>query len=118
VAPRELTPEDDGWWRPRESRLLGKADLAGEAGAIAVEVAAWQADDPQEARSLRMSVGFLPRAEIVLAAAVNGDEDHRLLAHLAIALARRHNGLNDLCGPVPTPVPPGVPVLEPTAGQY
>jgi hypothetical protein len=65
---------------------------------ITVEVGAPEYDDPDEAAHLKRALGYLPGTEIVLSAALNGPEDHRLLARLAIVIARRYDGRIDLDG--------------------
>jgi hypothetical protein len=105
-----LTPDTDGdWWLLREpSRLDMESPL--QTGVMLVEPTAYEGDD--EAACLDRALGFSAGIEVVLAAAVNGKDDHRFLAHLAVAIARRYGGLIDLGGLLPVPPPPGVSALE------
>jgi hypothetical protein len=85
-----LTPAgDDGWRTPSGG------------GPITVDVGARESEDADEATGLRRALGYLPGTEIVLAAAVNGPDDHRFLAELAVATARRYDGVIDLDGLLP-----------------
>ncbi|GIF22544.1 hypothetical protein BJ973_002868 [Actinoplanes tereljensis] len=105
-----LTPDIDGdWWLLREPHRLDMESPL-RTGSMLVEPTAYEGDDADEAASLERALGFRPGIEVVLAAAVNGKDDHRFLAHLAVAIARRYGGLIDLGGLLPVPPPPGVSV--------
>ena len=85
----------DDWWVLREPHR--------PAGPMLIEVVGHQDDDAEDAACLTRAAGFSPVTEIVLAAAVNGEDDHRLLAELAVATARRYGGLISLDGLLPVP---------------
>ncbi|GAA4264352.1 DUF6368 family protein [Dactylosporangium darangshiense] len=107
-----LTNDIDDWWLLREPSEVGWQTASLATGPMLVEPGAWDPEDPDEAVHLASAVGFLPGAEVVLASATNGVDDHRFLAHLAVAVAQRHRGLIDLTGPLPVPPPAGVNALE------
>jgi hypothetical protein len=107
-----LSPDRDNWWVLREPRNLDKTEPSPQTGPMLVKPDAYECDDADEAARLTRAAGFLPITEIVLAAAVNGKDDHRFLAQLAVAIARRYGGLIDLDGALPVPPPAGVSVLS------
>lgn len=102
-----LTAEgDSGWWMLQEP---GRLDMesALQTGSMLVEPTPYQSDDADEAAWLSNALGFLPGTGVVLAAAVNGKDDHRFLAHLGALL--------------PVPPPAGIsalPALESGAGHH
>jgi Family of unknown function (DUF6368) len=79
---------------------------------VLVEPTRYECDDDNEEASVSHAVGYLPGTEVVLAAAVNGKDDHRLLAHLAVAIARRQGGFIDLGALLPMPAPPDASALH------
>ena len=96
-----------GSWRPRSAAgptttAVGSWRPRSAVGPMTVEVGPRECEDADEAAHLRQALGYLPGTEIVLAAAVSGPENHRFLAQLAIAVARRYDGLIDLDGLLPT----------------
>lgn len=103
-----LSPDPDirTGWVLRKPRNLGLVESS-RVGPMLVEPGPCEWDDIEES-AFPTTVGFLPVTEIVLAAAVNGNDDHRFLAQLAVAIARRHDGVIDLGGTLPVPPPPGV----------
>ncbi|MFI5931897.1 DUF6368 family protein [Actinoplanes sp. NPDC051494] len=106
-----LTPDTDGdSWLLREPRRLGMESPL-QTGPMLIEPIAYEGEDPDEAACLDRALGSPPGIEVVLAAAVNGKDDHRFLAHLAVAMARRYGGLIDLGGLLPVPLPQGVSAL-------
>jgi hypothetical protein len=107
-----LSPVRDNWWALREPCNIDIMVPSPNTGPMLVEPDAYECDDADEAAYFARSVGFLPITEIVLAAAVNGKNDHQFLARLAVAIARRFGGLVDLDGVLPVPLPPGVSVLS------
>jgi hypothetical protein len=107
-----LTNETADWWLLGEPSQLGWQTASLAAGPMLVEAGARDPDDPDEALHLVRAVGFLPGAKVVLASATNGADDHRFLAHLAVAMARRYRGLIDLTGPLPVPPPAEVNALD------
>jgi hypothetical protein len=84
--------EGGDWWTPLAST---------EAGMLLVEAADYEGDDFEEAEGLIGEIGFLPATEIVLAAAVNRPESHRLLGETALELALLYDGLIDFDGMLP-----------------
>jgi hypothetical protein len=116
-----LSPDSDNdWWVLRDPRHLGMSEPL-TTGPINVEVTPHdEEDDADETACLTRAAGFTPGSEIVLAAAVNGKDDHRLLAVLAVAMARRYGGLISLCGLLPAPPPPdvaAVPAVDSSSGH-
>ena len=95
------------WWVLRDPRPLGMSEPL-QTGPMLVEATPYEEDDAEEMACLTRAAGFTPRSEIVLAAAVNGQDDHRLLAVLAVAIARRYRGMISLDGLLPAPSPPSV----------
>jgi hypothetical protein len=106
-----LTVAADDWWTLREPRRLDWRTASPDTGPMLIEPGGWDGT-PDEAASLARVAGFRPAAEVVLASATNGGDDHRFLAWLAVAVARRYGGLIDLTGPLPVPPPPGESALE------
>lgn len=101
-----LSPDSgEDWWVLRDPRHLGMSEPL-NTGPILVRAAPYEEDDADETACLTHAAGFTPGGEIVLAAAVNGKDDHRLLAVLAVATARRYRGLISLDGLLPTPPTP------------
>ncbi|MFV2123262.1 DUF6368 family protein [Micromonospora sp. LOL_013] len=107
-----LSPDGDSWWVLREPRKLDMAEPSPKTGPMLIEPNAYEPDDADEEACLTRAAGLLPITQIVLAAAVNGKDDHRLLAQLAVAIARRYGGLIDLDGTLPVPPPPDVSALS------
>ena len=107
-----LSPDKDNWWVLRGPRNLDMAEPSPKIGPMLIEPDHCECDDADEAACLTRAAGFLPMTEIILAAACNGKNDHRFLAQLAVAIARRYGGLIDLDGPLPVPPPPGVSALS------
>ncbi|MEU8238230.1 DUF6368 family protein [Actinoplanes missouriensis] len=95
-------PDGHDWWVLRDPRPLGLPEHL-QTGPMLIEVGRHEADDAGEAAGLARAAGSVPGSEIVLAAAVNGTDDHRLLAEIAVAIARRYGGLIGLDGPLPVP---------------
>ncbi|MFG1891685.1 DUF6368 family protein [Micromonospora sp. NPDC049051] len=107
-----LSPDGDNWWALREPRNPDMAKPLPKTGPMLIQPDAYGCDDADEAVCLTRAAGFLPITEIVLAAAVNSKNDHRFLAQLAVAIARRYGGLIDLDGLLPVPPPPEVSALS------
>ncbi|MEU2701731.1 MULTISPECIES: DUF6368 family protein [Micromonospora] len=107
-----LTNQTGDWWLLREPSRLGWQAESPVTGPMLVEPDDWDVEDPDEATFLARAAGFRPATEVVLASAANGVDDHRFLAHLAVAIAHRYGGLIDLTGPLPVPPPARVRVLD------
>ncbi|MET7472128.1 DUF6368 family protein [Micromonospora sp. NPDC005686] len=107
-----LTKETGDWWLLREPYRLGWQVVSPTTGPMLVEPGDWASEDQDEEACLVRAVGFRPATEVLLAAATNGLDDHRFLAHLAVATARRYGGLIDLTGQLPVPPPLGVRALD------
>ncbi|MCZ7423640.1 MULTISPECIES: DUF6368 family protein [unclassified Micromonospora] len=107
-----LSPAGDNWWVLREPRSLDMAEPSPTTGPMLIEPDPYECDDADEDACLTRAAGFLPITQIVLAAAVNGKDDHRLLAQFAVAIARRYGGLIDLDSMLPVPPPPEVSALS------
>ena len=106
---RSFSPDgSENWWVLRDPRALGMSESL-KPGPMLVEPGPHEDDDVDETACLTRAAHFAPGCEIVLAAAVNGADDHRLLAELAVLIARRYKGLIDLGGRLPVPAPVGMP---------
>jgi hypothetical protein len=66
-----------------------------------------RADADAQQTQLRAQLGFVPQQSLSIEASVNGQSDHRILGHLALALAERYDGWIDLDGAIRPPVRPG-----------
>jgi hypothetical protein len=88
--------EGDSFW-VNDTRPIGGA-YAGEGRPFLLF---WEAREERELQAIEKATGWMPAQEIGLAAMVNTEQDHRILAELAIWLAERHSGVVDLGGEVP-----------------
>jgi hypothetical protein len=71
-----LSPDSDNdWWVLRDPRHLGMSEPL-TTGPILVKVTPYEEDDADETACVTRAAGFTPGSEIVLAAAVNGKDDH------------------------------------------
>lgn len=98
-----LSPDTGtGWWVLRDPHRLDQSEPLAT-GPLLIEPSRYESDDDEETAGLTHAIGFTPATEIVFAAAVNGKDDHRLLALLAAATARRYGGFISLDGLLPVP---------------
>ncbi|GAA4673146.1 DUF6368 family protein [Phytohabitans rumicis] len=93
--------EDDGWWLLRDADAVGLPCPSEPTGAVLVEPGPWSGrDEPEVPATYAAAVGFVPVAEIGLAMEGGRDGEHRLLAHLALALVGCYGGLIEVDGMV------------------
>jgi hypothetical protein len=93
----------DGLWLLRAPAAIGAPPDAVASGSFSVEREPWDdEDDP----CLPALIGYRPAEDIWIQAVANGRNDHVVLGHLCLTLARRFGGLVDFGGalsPVPCP---------------
>lgn len=73
--------------------------------------------EESELEQVRSELGYTPLRELVLYAMAKSDLDHRILGHLALALAERYNAAIDFGGPITaSQLEDGEPCSEADAG--